>query len=78
MGYAGYGNNSDQKPGDTSSTGKPGGAGERQDRAVKTDASVPPSAGPHESPELVNPDATPGTGALPTPGAQDGTESTSS
>ncbi len=36
------------------------------------------SAGPHADPDLVNPDATPGTGALPSPGEGDGLESTSS
>jgi hypothetical protein len=37
-----------------------------------------PSAGPHADPALVNPDATPGAGALPSPGEDDGLESTSS
>ncbi len=37
-----------------------------------------PSAGPHAHPALINPDATPGTGALPSPGEDDGLESTSS
>ena len=37
----------------------------------------PPSAGPHADASLVNPDATPGTGALPSPGDDDGLESTS-
>ena len=37
-----------------------------------------PSAGPHADPALVNPDATPGAGALPEPGEDDGLESTSS
>ncbi len=37
-----------------------------------------PSAGPHADPALINPDATPGTGALPAPGEDDGLESTSS
>ena len=36
-----------------------------------------PSAGPHADPDLVNPDATPGTGSLPTPGEADGLDSTS-
>lgn len=31
---------------------------------------TPPAAGPHANPELINPDATPGTGALPTPGKE--------
>ena len=38
----------------------------------------PPIAGPHADPELVNPDATPGTGALPPPGEHDDVDSTSS
>ena len=35
-------------------------------------------AGPHADPALVNPDATPGAGSLPSPGEDDGMESTSS
>lgn len=38
----------------------------------------PPPAGPHASSELINPDATPGTGALPTPGDDDDVDSASS
>ena len=30
-----------------------------------------PPAGPHDDPALTNPDSTPGTGALPSPGTQD-------
>lgn len=37
-----------------------------------------PAAGPHADPSLTNPDATPGTGALPEPGATDATDDTSS
>jgi len=36
------------------------------------------SAGPHADPALVNRDATPGAGSLPSPGEDDGMESTSS
>ena len=36
------------------------------------------SASPHADPALVNPDATPGTGSLPSPGEDDGMDSTSS
>ena len=36
-----------------------------------------PAAGPHDDPALTNADATPGTGALPEPGADRGTDSTS-
>jgi hypothetical protein len=35
------------------------------------------SAGPHADPSLVNPDATPGAGPLPSPGEGDGMESNS-
>ena len=42
-----------------------------------SDPAPAPSAGPHADPDLVNPDATPGTGALPSPGEDDGLESTS-
>ena len=38
----------------------------------------PPSPGPHADPALINPDATPGTGALPSPGGDEDVESTSS
>ena len=38
----------------------------------------PPTAGPHADPDLINPDATPGTGALPTPGDHDDVDSSSS
>ena len=37
-----------------------------------------PAAGPHADPALVNPDATPGTGALPPAGEQGNSDSTSS
>lgn len=36
-----------------------------------------PTAGPHADPALINPDATPGAGALPPPGDQDNIDSTS-
>ena len=36
-----------------------------------------PAAGPHANSDLINPDATPGTGALPTPGGHDDVDSTS-
>jgi hypothetical protein len=48
-----------------------------------TDTKMPPGAdrkptpGPHAEPSLVNPDATPGTGALPPAGKHDGNDSTS-
>jgi hypothetical protein len=36
----------------------------------------PPAAGPHAAPDLSNPEATPGAGALQAPGAQDDMDST--
>ena len=45
---------------------------------ARLDPEPAPSAGPHSDPSLVNPEATPGTGALPSPGEDDGLESTSS
>lgn len=76
MGNAGYGNHTEetkrhadperpdpQEGRMTSPEKKPGGQ---------------PAAGPHAKPSLTNPDATPGTGALPDPGDRDGTDSTSS
>lgn len=36
----------------------------------------PPAAGPHAVPDLSNPEATPGAGALQAPGAQDDMDST--
>jgi hypothetical protein len=77
MGYAGYGNNSDQKTGEPSAGAQPKEADKRKNQAARSDKPAPPSAGPHSEPELVNPDATPGAGVLPAPGAQDGTDSTS-
>jgi hypothetical protein len=46
--------------------------------AKQRHAEPAPSAGPHADPALVNPDATPGAGALPSPGEEDGLDSTSS
>ena len=48
------------------------------DPGMPEGADRPPTAGPHAEPALVNPDATPGTGALPPPGEHDDTDSTSS
>lgn len=50
---------------------------EKNEKATTADAPsrVPdrkpdvPSAGPHDKPELTNPDATPGAGTLPDPGS---------
>ena len=55
----------------------------RQERG-DSDADAPqpsdrmPPAGPHADPKLINPDATPGTGALQPPGGHDDLDSTSS
>jgi hypothetical protein len=38
---------------------------------------APPAAGPHAEPALVNPDATPGAGAVPPAGDQGDADSTS-
>ncbi len=45
-------------------------------RMPKPEAGTP-SAGPHADHALVNPDATPGAGSLPSPGGGDGIDSTS-
>jgi hypothetical protein len=50
---------------------------DRADAGAKP-ADAPPSAGPHAESALVNPDATPGTGALPEAGEQGDADSTSS
>ena len=43
----------------------------------RSKAPPPPAAGPHADPSLINPDATPGTGALPPAGETKDTDSTS-
>ena len=63
----------------TQPEGRPRPAEERGD----SDADAPkpsdrlPSAGPHADPDLINPDATPGSGALPPAGGHDDLDSTS-
>jgi hypothetical protein len=65
-------------PDDGKDSDKPGTApAERQDRKPPTGpeagpekTSGEPAAGPHADPALVNPDATPGAGTLPPPGAE--------
>jgi hypothetical protein len=63
---------------------QPGGEPKATEEAGTGDADAPepsdslPTAGPHADPDLMNPDATPGTGALPTPGEHDDTDATSS
>jgi hypothetical protein len=43
----------------------------------RADREPPPAAGPHADPSLINPDATPGTGALPAAGENEDADSTS-
>ncbi len=62
---------SEKKPGEAPG---PEETKKRRDRAPQ--AARQPAAGPHAKPELTNPDATPGTGALSEEGDQDGTSST--
>lgn len=51
----------------------------RPDRSEPaTPPGSPPPAGPHANPALINPDATPGTGALPPAEQQGDIDSTSS
>lgn len=76
MGNAGYGNHT----GDEKSSINPERPEPQADRAApQKDRSGRdiPAAGPHDKPSLTNPDATPGTGVLPEPGAENGTNSTS-
>lgn len=61
------------------------GPGGPEPQATKPKAKAPakhpdnlPAAGPHDDPALTNPDSTPGTGALPPPGAHDDVDATSS
>ncbi len=67
MGNAGYGNHTEETKKDIDS--------KRLDKQRTGEAS--PAAGPHDKPSLTNPDSTPGAGALPDPGARNGTDSTS-
>jgi hypothetical protein len=67
-------------------TARPGGLPQGTDEQMtgNRDAQAPkpsdrlPAAGPHADPALMNPDATPGTGALPLPGEHDDSDSASS
>jgi hypothetical protein len=94
MGNAGYGNSTedtqaevDSKRTDAkidnlpSNATQPGGApqerGDRNAGAPEPSDRLPP-AGPHADPKLMNPDATPGTGALTPTGGHDDVDSTSS
>lgn len=49
----------------------------QQTPARQRDATMP-SAGPHDKPELTNPDATPGAGTLPEPGSSNPSDADSS
>jgi len=53
------------------------GSGAHKAKAPKLSDRLP-AAGPHADPALMNPDATPGTGALTPPGQHDDSDSTSS
>jgi len=70
MAHASYGNHSGTDGGRPDQAAQPKGG--------KDEGSDKPAPGPHSKEELTNPDATPGTGALPPVGAEDGTDSTSS
>lgn len=94
MGNAGYGNHTEDKPYVDSERPDPGTGqlpsnatepgeapkateGSRGDDEDASSDRLPP-AGPHADPNLVNPEATPGTGALTPPGEHDDVDSTSS
>jgi len=72
MGNAGYGNATDDT--DKQAGRKPA-SKEQPGKDRESDKRKMPSAGPHADPALMNPDATPGTGALTPPGANDETDS---
>lgn len=93
MGNAGYGNHTEDTPHGNSADPKidklpsnatqPGGApqatqepGDQKAKAPEPSDGLPP-AGPHADPELMNPDATPGAGALTPTGEHDDVDSTS-
>ena len=93
MGNAGYGNHTEDTPHHGNADAKidnlpsnatqPGGApqatqepGDQKAKAPEPSDGLPP-AGPHADPELMNPDATPGAGALTPTGEHDDVDSTS-
>ncbi|WP_349370774.1 hypothetical protein [Salinarimonas sp.] len=45
---------------------------ERREKAEPEKKERMPPAGPHDRPDLINPDATPGSGILPSPDERDG------
>jgi hypothetical protein len=73
MGNAGYGNHTDDTKANVESKRL-----DQQKTSEKQTGGSQPAAGPHSKPSLTNPDATPGTGALPDAGDRDATDSTSS
>ncbi|MBA1155376.1 hypothetical protein [Microvirga mediterraneensis] len=73
MGNAGYGNHTDDTAKDVASKRQA-----PQPESAKPSGGKVPAAGPHDKPDLTNPDATPGTGSLPEAGDHDATDSTSS
>ncbi|MGO4570608.1 hypothetical protein [Microvirga sp. 2TAF3] len=80
MGYAGYGNNSQQDTGPTEqSDPKADLATEKNERRPGDpgEARKLPAAGPHAKPGLTSDQATPGAGTLPEAGECDATDSTS-
>lgn len=72
MGNAGYGNATDETG---RTTGQRAHEPASKEKPGEGDKRKMPSAGPHADPTLTNPDATPGTGALTPPGANDETDS---
>ncbi len=77
MGNAGYGNHTEDTKNDVDSKRLDPKTDQSGSPQNKTDNATP-AAGPHGKPSLTNPDATPGTGALPDVGDRDATDSTSS
>lgn len=76
MGNAGYGNHTEDTR-NSADSGRPDPKAESRG-APESKPGAPPAAGPHSKPALTNPDATPGTGALPGVNDRDATDSTSS
>jgi hypothetical protein len=77
MGNAGYGNHTEDTKNDVESKRLDPQGSEKASSEKQPDGKQP-AAGPHSKPSLTNPDATPGTGALPDVGDRDATDSTSS
>jgi hypothetical protein len=77
MGNAGYGNHTEDTKKTVDSERADAQAGKTGAPDKESEGQMP-AAGPHSKPSLTNPDATPGTGALPEVGDRDATDSTSS